>query len=289
MSTFSQDTSSGTAFPNHLLDNGFNGTYGGSFTRIKDDNKSLRAQEDAIVYGFDRIRVYEPNPPKEQQCNPSKTLHSGAHHPYTQASIKDTTADVDNYLKRPMAFGDHSIGTQEHPKVSEKYSELNLNQIYEQQKDCAPFSSNSSILNDPKENYRGLSTLHYNMNQLYTDPQAPVTHDDFTRPMQSRQLVKDIYKQQVCANSCNKRTSFINGKKETLANDYAVQMCKQELKRKTGPNSILLGTARFETVNGRENTGPIMNQFKPGFDVSENSNEMLFDSSQGAFPSQPAS
>ena len=90
------------------------------------------------------------------------------------------------------------------------------------------------------------------MDHVFVDPQYPTTVDDFTRPIQSRQVVKDIYKQQVCANSQKKgRTSYVNGKKSELSNDYAKNMYKQEQVRKNGPNSILLGTARLESISGK--------------------------------------
>ena len=172
--------------------------------------------------------------------------------------MKETNADVQNYFERPPLINNRAKGSYEPLSASEAFESLNLSSVgAAAEVDCPAMTETSSILDNPKENSRELNTFQFSSNQLFFDPQYPVTQDDFTRPQQTREIVKDIYKQQLCANADKKRVSYIGGKKEFLANDFASKLCKQEEKRRAGPQSILLGNATLKAIP--VNTGKSVN------------------------------
>ena len=250
------------------------GNYGGSFTRIKDDSLSRTTSMQDATYAFDRLNIFESTITPSNTCVPNKTISNRNANAFISKNSTETALDVSNYLERPVFHANHAVGGPEQVKAATIYKDKNLENLYHNEKACDSILNKSSILDNPKENYRGLSTIQYQANYLFNDPQHHVTVDSFTRPVQTRQVVKDIYKQQVCAQSCKKgRTSYINGRKEELSNDYSNKICKQEKARRGVPNSMLLGTATFKSISGESlNTGTM----KPGYVDDSSQDYMTF-------------
>lgn len=238
----------------------------GSFTRMIDERANIDNRARDITFGFDRMNIYEANPPSKSVCRPAKTMSNRNQNTALRPSMKETNADVQNYFERPPPLNKHTRGSYEPLSAAEAFDSLNLGSIgAAAEVDCPAVTETSSILDNPKENSRELNTFQFSSNQLFFDPQYPVTQDDFTRPQQTREIVKDIYKQQLCANADKKRVSYVGGKKEFLANDFASKLCKQEEKRRAGPQSILLGNATLKAipVNSSSNASQATVSFAP--------------------------
>ena len=130
------------------------GSYGGSFTRIADDDTSRSSQIRDSTYGFDRLNIFEPNRPKEQTCTPNKTFGNRSAYAYTQSSTKQVTANVSNYLERPLPTNNFSPGSAQQPKAGEIYSQSDLGNAMYTEPECESVMNKSSILDNPKENFR---------------------------------------------------------------------------------------------------------------------------------------
>ena len=223
----------------------------GSFTRINDERQSIDTQSRNLKSGFERLELFETTQPRDNACRPPKTMSNRNKNTSLRPSMRETNADVENYFTRPPPISNRAQGTMEPIGASLAYNRLGLHE-QGNEKDCPPITEISSILDNPKDQTKEQSTFQFATNALFFDPQYPITTDQFTRPMQSRDIVKDVYKRELCKNVGKQRTIYTGSNPELLSNDFATKVCKQENDRKAGVRSLLLGTAQLVPLKDLE-------------------------------------